>query len=749
MQKDSSIDRLISALNPNQREAVTHGEGPLLVLAGAGSGKTRVLTHRIAWLVLSGRAEPGEILALTFTNKAAREMSSRVEELLGGSLKGAWVGTFHSIALRILRRHGSLLSVGPDFTVYDALDQKRLAKEVAKELSIDSKKIKTQALLAAVSRMKDDGVKEGDIDPPNDSSSQYARALYKFYLLYQKRLRQAAALDFGDLLVALMELFDANPEIAAVYGRRFKYLLIDEYQDTNRVQYLFARKLAEVWGNITVVGDDDQSIYGWRGANIRNILDFEEAFPGTSVVRLEQNYRSTRHILNAASSVIAKNRGRHIKTLWTERDGGEPVILHPSVSEGEEAAWIGDKIMGLTALGYRLGDIAVLYRTHALSRPIEDELINRGIEYAIFGGLRFYERQEVKDALSFLRLAKNPAEPAAFRRVANVPPRGIGEKTLTSLFDLSDEWGLPLDQTVERAITEGVLAARSARALAAFSSMVKGWGKLLGDGLPYTEVMVQILEQSGYKRSLEGAVRDERAADRLSNLEELLSALESFEKEGGGTLEDFLDRAALLSDQDRHGANWEGVTLLTIHGAKGLEFPCVFIAGLEEEVFPHFLSADTPDGVEEERRLFYVAITRAKERLFLSRAKTRRIFGAQTTVRAPSRFLFELPDELTGPSAPEKNSSYGEVRQRQFSSTGGNILEESSSEESGAAYFVPEPESGEYMPGMGVRHSKYGEGRISAVAGRGPNARVSVEFNSGERKKFIAGLSSLEIKLDG
>jgi len=341
MQRDSSLSGLLSALNPHQLEAVTHGDGPLLVLAGAGSGKTRVLTHRIAWLVLEGRAEPGEILALTFTNKAAREMSMRVEELLGGSLKGAWVGTFHSIALRILRRHGSLLPVGPDFTVYDALDQKRLAKEVAKELSIDSKKIKPQALLAAVSRMKDDGLREGDIDPPGDTSSQYARALYKFYILYQKRLRQAAALDFGDLLVALLELFDRNPEIADTYGRRFKYLLVDEYQDTNRVQYLFAKKLSEVWGNITVVGDDDQSIYGWRGANIRNILDFEGTFPGTSVVRLEQNYRSTKPILNAASSVIAKNKGRHVKTLWTEREGGDPVVLNAADSEGEEAQWIG------------------------------------------------------------------------------------------------------------------------------------------------------------------------------------------------------------------------------------------------------------------------------------------------------------------------------------------------------------------------------------------------------------------------
>ncbi|PLX46272.1 MAG: ATP-dependent DNA helicase PcrA, partial [Deltaproteobacteria bacterium] len=358
-------------------------------------------------------------------------------------------------------------------------------------------------------------------------------------------------------------------------------------------------------------------------------------------------------------------------------------------------------------------------------------------------------RQEVKDALSFLRLANNPAEPAAFRRVVNVPPRGIGEKSVTAIFDLADQWGLPLDQTVERAVSEGALTARSARALASFFSMVKGWGSLLEGGLSYTEVMVQILEESGYKRSLEGAVRDERAADRLTNLEELLSALEAFEKDGGGGLNEFLDRAALLSDQDRHGANWEGVTLLTIHGAKGLEFPAVFIAGLEEEVFPHFLSADTPEGVEEERRLFYVAITRAKERLFISRAKTRRIFGAQSTVRAPSRFLHELPDELTGTSNRGGATSFGLSGYGKKEASLNAYLDEGAEQENGATYFIPEPESGEYSSGMGVRHSKYGEGRVTQVAGRGPNARVSVEFFSGERKKFIAGLSGLEIKLDG
>jgi DNA helicase-2/ATP-dependent DNA helicase PcrA len=729
-------DPLLADLNPPQREAVTHGEGPLLVLAGAGSGKTQVLTRRIAWLVERAGVDPGAILALTFTNKAAREMEGRVAKLLGEGARRAWIGTFHSIALRILRSHADKTALGGPFTVYDGDDQVRLAKQVAAELNLDPKRYRPAALLTGVQRAKDEGrgVEEFKAQPGNP----YAETLRKFFLLYQKRLLQARAMDFGDLLLETLRLFHARPEVAAQYARRFRHVLIDEYQDTNRVQYRLARSFSEVWGNLCVVGDDDQAIYGWRGADLRNILDFEEAFPGTRIVKLEQNYRSTGPILRAASSVISRNLGRHAKTLWTAREGGESVRIHTAPTEEEEAAWIVAEAKRLRAEGRRYGDMAVLYRAHALSRPLEEALLGERVAYAVFGGLRFYERKEVKDTLAYLRLVVHPDDPVAFRRIVNVPPRGVGDRTVEELFALTERWDVGVWEAARRAVEEGVVAARAARAVAAFLSLVEGWRRVASE-LSVFRLLDRILDESGYREWLR---RDdgEKAVDRLENLSELLNAAEAFERESGGGYAEFLDRAALVSDQDRSGEGWDGLTLMTVHSAKGLEFDCVFLAGMEEGVFPHILSSDTPEGIEEERRLCYVAMTRARDRLYLTRSRVRRVYGSESILRGPSRFLSELdPSALAVERVREVLPA---ARNRPSTET--PKLPPNGSEDEGS-WILPEPDQCAYVVGMRVRHGKYGQGVVGTVEGRGPNARVTVDFGGAGRKKFVAGMAGLEI----
>jgi DNA helicase-2/ATP-dependent DNA helicase PcrA len=721
-------------LNPAQWEAVSHPGGPLLILAGAGSGKTRVLTFRIAYLVSFGGVDPRAILALTFTNKAAREMRRRVEALLGSQAAGAWVGTFHGTCLKILRSHGHLLPVGPDFAVYDADDQKKLAQAVVADLNLDPKRHPPAALLHQVHRAKDEGKGPGEIEVP--SRAPGARALLDFYALYQDRLREARALDFGDLLLETLRLFRAHPEVADHYRRRFVHLLIDEYQDTNRVQYRLAREIASGHGNLCVVGDDDQSIYGWRGADLRNILSFEEDFPGARIVKLEQNYRSTRAILEAASSVVSKNVSRHPKTLWTGREGGEPVAVHEAATEEEEAAWVADTIREAAARGLHPSDVAVLYRMHALSRPFEEAFLRRRIPYVVYGGLRFYDRREVKDALAYLRLVVNPDDPVAFHRVVNTPPRGIGRTTVELVEGLARREGIGLGAALERAVEEGVLPARGARAAAGFAALLRGWREAAATAT-VRELLARILDESGYGDFLrtEGP---EQAEERLENLAELLNAAEAFEAEDEGGLRAFLDRAALVTDQDVGPDRADVVTLMTLHSAKGLEYPVVFLTGLEEGVFPHHRSSDSPRELEEERRLCYVGITRAQDRLYLTRARVRRVYGAEGYLRPPSRFLEELPEGVY--RRPPRSALPPWARPAPA------LL--AAEEARGGRYLVPEPGEESFRPGMGVRHPRYGTGRVTAVEGRGPLAKVAVRFAGGETRKFLASVAGLEVAVD-
>ena len=727
-------EELQRQLNPAQWEAVSHPGGPLLILAGAGSGKTRVLTFRIAYLVTFAGVDPRAILALTFTNKAAREMRRRVEALLGSQAAGAWVGTFHGTCLKILRSHGHLLPVGPDFVVYDGDDQRKLAQAAVADLNLDPKRHPPAGLLVQVHRAKDEGRGPGELEVP--ARAPGARALADFYALYQDRLREARALDFGDLLLETLRLFQAHPEVADHYRRRFAHLLIDEYQDTNRVQYRLAREIASGHGNLCVVGDDDQSIYGWRGADLRNILSFEEDFPGARIVKLEQNYRSTRAILEAASSVVSKNVSRHPKTLWTVREGGEPVAVHEAATEEEEAAWVADTIREAAARGLHLSDVAVLYRMHALSRPFEEAFLRRRIPYVVYGGLRFYDRREVKDALAYLRLVINPDDPVAFHRVVNVPPRGIGRTTVELVEGLARRGGIGLGAALERAVEEGVLPTRGARAAAGFAALLGGWREAAATA-SVRELLARILEESGYGDFLQ-TEGPEQAEERMENLAELLNAAEAFEAEDEGGLRAFLDRAALVTDQDVGPDRADVVTLMTLHSAKGLEYPVVFLTGLEEGVFPHHRSSDSPGGLEEERRLCYVGITRAQDRLYLTRARVRRVYGAEGYLRPPSRFLEELPEGVyrrpLRPALPlwaQPTCAFPRAPQ------GG-----------GGRYLVPEPGEETFRPGMGVRHPRYGAGTVSAVEGRGPKAKVAVRFAGGETRKFVAGLAGLEVAVD-
>ncbi|GAB4262625.1 MAG: UvrD-helicase domain-containing protein [Deferrisomatales bacterium] len=727
MAPPSTPEELRRELNPAQWEAVRTVEGPLLVLAGAGSGKTRVLTYRIAYLVRFAGVPARRILALTFTNKAAREMGRRVEALLGSRAEGAWIGTFHGVCLRILRTHGARLPAGRDFTVYDAEDQKRLAAAVVDELGFDPKRFRPAALLHRVMRAKDEGIGPDRLDVPPGPLGEALRA---FYERYQEQLRRAGALDFGDLLLETVRLLREDPEVGDAYRRRFSHLLIDEYQDTNRVQYWLAREIAAGHGNLCVVGDDDQSIYGWRGADLRNILSFEEDFPGARVITLEQNYRSTPPILEAAGAVVSRNVSRHPKRLWTARQGGEPVEVFEASTEEDEAAWIADRVLELAARGAGYGDVAVLYRIHALSRPIEEALLRRQVPYAVYGGLRFYDRKEVKDALSYLRFVLNPDDPVSFRRIVNTPPRGIGKATLEAVERFARERSLGLWEALRGVVEEGALPTRSARAVASFVGLVQGWREAIGEA-PLREFAVRILEESGYAQAVK-AEPEERARERLQNLEELLNAAEAFEAEEHGGLPEFLDRAALVSDLDQAADRAQAVTLMTLHSAKGLEFPVVFLAGLEEGVFPHLRSSETPEELEEERRLCYVGITRARDRLYLTRARVRRVYGAEGAFRPPSRFLAELPPGVyrraaAGPKAPPPPPA---------------------PDASSGRYLAPEPGEADYRVGMQVRHPRYGAGAVVRVEGRGPRARVTVAFDAGDTRKFLAAMAGLEVALE-
>lgn len=629
-------------LNPEQARAVLHTEGPLLLIAGAGSGKTRVLTHRMAYIA-SNFAKPYNILAITFTNRAAKEMRERAEHLLPHGANDIWIFTFHACCVRILRRDIHHLGYNNSFTIYDSDDSLKLMKFVIKELNLNDKLYNPQAVLGEIGRAKDEMIGPDQYNKSfNDYRSEKVGEIYK---VYQKHLQSNNALDFDDIILKTLELFEKHPQVLEKYAQRFQYIMVDEYQDTNTAQYNLVRMLAGAHGNICVVGDDDQSIYGWRGANIRNILDFEKDFAGAATIKLEQNYRSTSKILEAANAVIANNQGRKGKILWTEAPGGEPLRFHRAESEWAEGIYIANKISEGLAEGQSLKDFAILYRTNAMSRAIEEKLILQNIPYRIFGGLRFYERREIKDVLSYMRAIANPLDDISIKRIINVPKRGIGETAVEYFENVAREEGIKFYEALQKA---GQLTQNKARA-----TKILEFVGLINDlqddaqNLDLLDFVGSVLIKSGYDKSI--AEEDEaQNTDRAANIDELINKMVEFEQNFNGdvTLSAFLEEVALVADIDTLNENDGAVSLMTIHSSKGLEFPTVFLPGLEEGVFPGYRAA-TGDKkeMEEERRLCYVGITRARERLFITCAQ-RRMTRGETKYNPQSRFLEEIPMDL-------------------------------------------------------------------------------------------------------
>jgi DNA helicase-2/ATP-dependent DNA helicase PcrA len=638
---------LLAGLNPPQRAAVTADDGPLLIFAGAGSGKTRVLTHRIAWLIQQGRAEPGEILAVTFTNKAAREMRGRVESLVNLSAGAIWMGTFHAIGVRILRRDGTADGIDRHFIIYDEGDRLAVIKRVMTELRLDEKRYPPSGMVALISRAKDEVISAEDQLKAAGTHNEELAAQIR--LRYDAFLKQNNALDFDDLLMRTVWLFDRHPEVLEKYQKRFKYIMVDEYQDTNRAQYLMVRHLASRNRNLAVVGDDDQSIYMFRGADVRNILSFEHDYPDAKIVKLEQNYRSTQMILDAAYHVIKANPNRAEKRLWTDRPGGPKVVVAQTYDEQEEAQAVAREALRLVAEGdNRLGDIAVLYRTNAQSRALEEVLLRRGVPYRLIGGLRFYERREVKDVMAYLRLIANPQDTLSFSRIINVPRRKLGEKSLAQLGYWADAHGMSAWDALSRLDEMVDLTPAAKSSLAEFRDLINEV-RAASQERRLVETIDLLLMRSGYERYVKdtGSDGDERWANVLE-LRGLASEYDGLP--AGEGLQAFLEETALMSDVDTMVEGTQGLTLITLHMVKGLEFPVVFMLGMEEGLFPHSRSLDSPAGLEEERRLAYVGMTRAKDRLYLFHAFRRHLWG-NANLNVPSRFLADIPRELVDGSA--------------------------------------------------------------------------------------------------
>lgn len=746
-----SSGELLGRLNADQRAAVTHGAGPLLVLAGAGSGKTRVITHRIAHMILELGVHPTRIVAVTFTNKAAAEMRERVEALVGSRLIGAWIGTFHALCVRILRRDGGAIGLEPGFNIYDTDDQKALIKRILKAEAGDEGGPAPRALLSRISRAKN------ALSGPEELAAQAFTAERKLtarvYALYQQALRQSNAVDFDDLLLRTIELFREHPSIGAAYAERCQQLLVDEYQDTNRPQYLLVRALSAMHGNVCVVGDEDQSIYRFRGAELRNILEFEHDHDGTRVIRLEQNYRSTGTILKAAGAVVQHNLRRKGKTLWTENPDGERLELYRAPDDRTEAAWIAQRIGRLSqTLGH--DQMAILYRTNAQSRLFEEILRRERIPFQIVGSVQFYARKEVKDILAYLRLAANPVDDVAFRRVINTPTRGIGATTLAAIERLAAAEGRSMLDAARHGLDHGHLAIRSSRKLEQFLDLIDTLCASAGEHTP-AELLERVVEATDYAAYLERAFPG-LGAERMENVQSLISAAVEFAEENDDpSLVEFLDRSALVADADDVGRE-PGVTLMTIHCAKGLEFPVVFLAGLEENVFPHAMSLSTgqDEDIEEERRLCYVAMTRARERLFLSLARFRRVQGVMLP-NPPSRFLNEVPHELMD----EPQASIGSVglhEQRGWGGDGWGGGEGSSAATAARrrATAKPAASSGPPAPpaadgmnvGVWVGHPRFGSGRILQREGDGKHLKLTIQFSAYGPKKILPAYTKLELK---
>ncbi|MGF7396054.1 DNA helicase PcrA [Thermoanaerobacterium thermosaccharolyticum] len=695
---------ILDKLNDRQKEAVVTTEGPLLILAGAGSGKTRVLTHRIAYLIKEKRVSPANILAITFTNKAAQEMKDRVESLLG-YVGDIWISTFHSACVRILRRDIEKIGYDKNFVIYDTQDQKSLVSDCIKELDLNEKQYTPKGMLSAISKAKDKMVSPDEylLEFGNDYRNKKVADVYR---LYQKKLKKDNALDFDDIIIKTIELFKKDEEILRYYQDRFRYIMVDEYQDTNRPQYEFVNLLAKRYRNLCVVGDDDQSIYGWRGADIKNILDFEKDYPEAKVIKLEQNYRSTQIILDAANNVIDNNIKRKKKQLWTDNKDGEKIVVCEVQNEREEANFIIDRIKDLIANGKKYSDFAILYRTNAQSRIFEEACMMNDIPYKLVGALRFYDRKEIKDIIAYLRILVNPYDDVSLKRIINVPKRGIGESTVSAL----EQYAREHDTSMYFAIPDVELKGRARKVLDNFKKFIDDLINQL-DFMTITEVIDYILEKTGYMDELKEDDTKE-SESRIENINEFIGAAREFmETSEDKSLESFLSGITLVSDIDTAGDIGESVVLMTLHSAKGLEFPVVFMAGMEEGIFPSSMSFIDEHELEEERRLCYVGITRAKERLFMTYARTRNLYG-KPQYNTASRFINEIPQDLI------VEYDKGAIKRNDYESVSSYIN----------TFARKANDKANYNPGDKVEHKLWGIGTVVNVEGIGEERELTVAF---------------------
>ncbi|MCP4431142.1 MAG: DNA helicase II [Gammaproteobacteria bacterium] len=720
------VSHLLDSLNDRQRDAVSVESGPILVLAGAGSGKTRVLTHRIAWVCEVGGLSPFSILAVTFTNKAAAQMRERVESLLGIGATAMWVGTFHGLAHRMLRAHWQAAGLPQNFQILDSDDQLRMVKRVVRELNLDEARWPPKQAQWYINHQKDEGNRAANIDPGNDPAQQQLREIYQ---LYETHCARAGVVDFAELLLRTLELIRDHDDLRGHYQKRFRHILVDEFQDTNAIQYAWLRLLAGGQTPVFVVGDDDQSIYGWRGAKIENIHHFERDFGDSKTIRLEQNYRSSGTILKAANALIDNNRGRLGKELWTDAGDGEPILLYSAYNEKDEARFVIDRIQDWVDQGRERKEIAVLYRSNAQSRQFEEILVSRGIPYRVYGGLRFFERAEIKDTLAYLRMLSNPMADHAFERTVNHPPRGIGQKSIDLIRQYASQHGLSL-WNASRALTEsGLLTARAKTALQGYIDLIEIMQtELLECGLD--QQIESCIDSSGLKAHFEKD-NSEKGQSRLENLQELVGAGRSYRFEAEiedvnmSPLEAFLSHAALEAGEAQGDAWDDCVQLMTLHSVKGLEFPLVFLVGLEEGLFPHQRSSEEPDRMEEERRLCYVGITRAREQLIITSAEVRRLYGKENYNKT-SRFIREIPDDTIQEIRPKAQFS------RPTYHDTGNFARQQAEADTGL--FI----------GQQVNHAKFGDGIILNLEGQGAQSRVQVNFENAGSKWLVVEMANLQ-----
>ncbi len=734
------VSHILDSLNDEQRNAVASPAQNLLVLAGAGSGKTRVLVHRIAWLMQAEQVSPFAILAVTFTNKAAREMRGRIEELVGMSFGGMWVGTFHGLAHRLLRSHWQEAGLAEDFQILDADDQLRLIKRINQSLRIDEERWPAKQCQWYINSQKDEGLRADNIEHFDDD---YTKTMLQIYKAYEEACDRGGMIDFGEILLRAHELWLKNPQILQHYQKRFQHILVDEFQDTNTIQYAWLRVLAGQENQLMVVGDDDQSIYGWRGARIENIQQFSKDFADTDIVRLEQNYRSTATILNAANKLISHNQGRLGKNLWTDGAEGELINIYEAFNEQDEARFIVDRLQDWSNNGNQRSDAAVLYRSNAQSRELEDALLRVGMPYRIYGGHRFYERLEIKNALAYLRLLINRHDDTSVERVINVPTRGIGGRTVETVRQVAREHNCSLWQACVECVNQSLLSSRAANAVLAFLQLIDDMDKACVS-LELHEKAEYIVQNSGLiaHHEKEGG---EKARARIENLEELITAASSFDDPGieeeeidlksSSYLAAFLDQASLDAGDTQAADSEDAVQLMTLHSAKGLEFQLVFLAGMEEGLFPHKMSMDNLVGLEEERRLCYVGITRAKSKLYMSYAESRRLHGDVNLCR-PSRFIKEIPTDLVEEIRLKTTINRGFVPNRNNGRRLGSGNSLSSDVE------VPDTE---ITLGQRVAHGKFGEGVVLNYEGQGSNARVQVNFDAVGSKWLVLSYANLEV----